>query len=137
MKIWDSVFKSVGTANLFNYEMLNRCPIFLQLAFFDTSRKSWSIRENDTTIPKSRVVRDLDEESDSSGDRFTQKTFPVKPIAESSPIEKRNSKIAKSLSPAEESFLEKKIQISCSLYSLLFVVSVSFNIAVLWYLVLA
>ena len=110
-----------------------------QLAFFDTTRRSWNAREDDPApTRKSQTIRDLDEDSDSmdsSVGRLTQEAFSVfKPKAESSPIEK--SYRESSRKKADESFLEKKIQISFSLYSLLFVVSVTVNIGVIWYLVI-
>jgi len=105
-----------------------------QLAFFDTTRKSSTTREAEN-LRKSRIVRDFDDDDsdslNSSAGRLHQFSI-FRPKAESSPIEKRETP-AKS----DESFLQKKIQISVSLNSLLLVASVTLNVGIIWYLVIS
>jgi hypothetical protein len=91
-----------------------------QLAFFDTSR---DVRQ--------RQRRFSGDDSDSSVGRLSQEAFSIfKPRAESSPIER-------SLPESKhESILEKKIQISVTLYSLVLAVSLALNLGVTWYFVM-
>ena len=105
-----------------------------QLAFFDTTRKSLTGRE-DENLRKNRIVRDFDDDDsdslNSSAGRLNQFSI-FRPKAESSPIEKRETP-----KKCDESFLQKKIQISVSLNSLLLVASVTLNVGIIWYLVIS
>ena len=93
-----------------------------QLAFYDLSRADNKLRHLD------------DDDSDSSIGRLSQEAYTsFKPRAESSPLEKHD--IFEKSSAKKQSILEKKIEISFSLSSLLLAISLTLNLGVIWYLV--